>query len=130
MSVDTIGDFLTVIRNGVQSSKRFVYSPYSKMKYSIAQILKEEGFIADVLLEEKDGRKFIKILLKYFNGQAVIHEISRESKPGCRVYVGSKNIEPVISGLGLAILTTNKGIMSDKKAKELLLGGELICTVW
>jgi small subunit ribosomal protein S8 len=130
MSIDTIGDFLTVIRNGVKSSKRLIYSPYSKMKYNIAQILKEEGFISDVIIEEKDERKYIKVLLKYFNGNAVIHEINRSSKPGCRVYVGSKNIEPVISGLGLAILTTNKGIMSDKKAKQLLLGGELICTIW
>jgi len=131
MSIDTIGDFLTIIRNGLMVSKAFVIAPYSKLKFEIAKILKEEGFIKDcVVLEDDPKKKAIKIFLKYMNNESVIHEITRSSKPGRRYYTGSKKIKPVIGGLGLSILSTNRGIISNNKAKELNVGGEVICTVW
>ena len=132
MSVDSIADFLTIIRNGVMISKSSVMAPYSKMRQSIAQILKDEGFIHDFIIVNTDAdvKKFLKINLKYVDGESVIHEIQRVSKPGRRVYVGSQNIKPVIGKLGLSILTTNRGIMANKEAKKLSVGGEVICTVW
>lgn len=131
MSIDVIGNFLTVIRNGLLSSKPFVMTQASRTNLAIAQILKEEGFIRDFALAQTDTiKKDIKIFLKYVNGESVIHEIVRKSKPSCRSYTGFKSIEPVIGGLGVSILTTNKGIITNKKAKELGVGGEVICTVW
>jgi small subunit ribosomal protein S8 len=130
MSVDTIGDFLTIIRNGVQVSRPFVYSPYSRLKQQIAQILKDEGFIRDFAVETKDSVKEIKVFLKYVGGESVIHQIKRLSKPGRRAYASYKNIEPVIGGLGIAIITTSQGVMTDKIARQRALGGEVICTVW
>jgi len=130
MSVDSIGDFLTIIRNGILVSKSFVLVPYSKLKNSIADILKQEGFIKDVLVENIDNNKYLKIVLKYIDGESVIHEIERVSKPSRRVYQSISNCKPVIGGLGIAILTTNRGIMTDKQAKKYMIGGEVICTVW
>ena len=131
MSIDAIGNFLTIIRNGLMASKPFVETPYSKMNMSIAQILKEEGFVRDVALLEQDSlKKKIKIFLKYVNGESVIHEITRISKPSLRQYAGSKKIKPVIGGLGVSILTTSKGIITNKSAKEQSVGGEVICTIW
>lgn len=130
MSIDTIGNFLTIIRNGVLASKAAVKAPYSVMKYQVAQILKDEGFIRDVVVEENDGKKNIKISLKYVQGESVIHDITRVSKPSRRAYKGFASIDPVIGGLGISILSTNKGIMTDKKAKQLSVGGEVVCTVW
>jgi small subunit ribosomal protein S8 len=130
MSIDAIGDFLTIIRNGLMSSKVFVIVPYSKVKSEIANILKDEGFIKDVALVENDSKKSIKIFLKYVGGESVIHEITRISKPGRRDYKAAKSIKPVIGGLGLSIVTTSKGVVSHKKAKELGIGGEVMCTVW
>lgn len=129
MSIDTVGDFLTIIRNGVAASKPFVIASYSNFKYQIAQILKDEGFIRDVVIED-DGHKNLKIFLKYMNGESVIHEITRISKPGRRVYEGVSNFKPVIGGLGLAILTTNRGVMTNKQARQLAVGGEVVCTIW
>jgi len=131
MSIDTIGDFLTIIRNGLMVSKTFVVAPYSSLKFEIAKILKEEGFIKDcVVLEDDPQKKAIKVFLKYVNNESVIHEITRASKPGRRYYTGATKIKPVIGGLGLSILSTNRGIISNKKAKELNVGGEVVCTVW
>ena len=131
MSIDTIGDFLTIIRNGLMVSKAFVVAPYSKSKFEIAKILQEEGFIKDcVVLEDDSDKRAIKVFLKYVNNESVIHEITRASKPGRRYYTGVTKIKPVIGGLGLSILSTNRGIISNKKAKELNVGGEVICTVW
>lgn len=130
MSVDTIGDFLTVIRNGAAVSRLFISVPHSNLKEQIALLLKEEGFIRDFAVEQKDSFKVIKIFLKYFDGASVIHEIKRVSVPGRRVYCGYKNFKPVISGLGISIMTTDRGVMTDKKARELGLGGELVCTIW
>lgn len=132
MSVDSIADFITIIRNGVMVSKPFVIARYSKMCYSIAQILKNEGFIHDFVIvnTDSDVKKLLKIVLKYVDGEAVIHEIQRISKPGRRVYAGSKQIKPVIGQLGVSILTTSRGVIANQKAKQLSVGGEVICTVW
>lgn len=131
MSRDTIGDFLTIIRNGLMVSKAFVVIPHSKIKFDIAKILKEEGFIRDfVVSEENPPKKTIKVTLKYLDNESAIHEITRISTPGRRSYSGSAAIKPVIGGLGISILSTNQGIMTDKKAKMLNVGGEVVCTVW
>jgi len=130
MSIDYIGDFLTIIRNSVLLSKPFVYASHSNMRLAVALILKDEGFIRDVFVEEEEGRKYLKVLLKYVEGESVIHEIKRISTPGSRKYVKKDAIKPVIGGLGISILTTGRGIVSHKQAKEYGVGGEIICTVW
>ena len=131
MSVDTIGDFLTIIRNGLMVSKSHVVAPYSRIKFEIASILKAEGFIRDfVTLDEPDGKKKLKVVLKYVKGESVIHEITRVSTPGRRRYAGITGIKPVIGGLGLSIISTSRGIVSNHQAKQLNVGGEVICTVW
>lgn len=130
MSMDPIADFLTIIRNGVMIAKPFVVINYSKMKNSIAQILKNEGFIRDFQAYDKDGKKFLKLVLKYVDGESVIHEITRISTPGRRKYVGCKEIKPVVGNLGISIITTNQGVISQKQAKKSTVGGELLCTVW
>jgi small subunit ribosomal protein S8 len=132
MSIDAIGNFLTIIRNGLMNSSPFVVVPFSNMRNEITQILKEEGFIKNftILNEDELTQKSIKIFLKYVDGESAIHEIKRISRPGRRMYAGIKNVKPVIGGLGLSILTTNKGVITHKKAKELGLGGEVLCTIW
>ena len=131
MSIDVIGDFLTIIRNGLMVSKPFVQAPYSKMRFAVAQILKEEGFVHDVItIEEDNNKKKLKVFLKYVSGESVIHRLDRKSKPGRRYYVGVDRIDPIIGGLGISILSTNKGVMSHKQAKKDRVGGEVLCTVW
>ena len=130
MSIDSIGDFLTIIRNGLMASKSHVIAPYSRIKFDIATILKDAGFVRNASVIEKDGWKKIQVVLKYVNGESVIHEIDRVSKPGRRSYTGQLDIKPVIGGLGLSILSTNRGVISNHKAKKLNVGGEVICTVW
>ena len=132
MSIDVIGNFLTIIRNGLMASKPFVVAPHARMIEEIAKILKNEGFIRDfVVTKREDGPgSDIKLFLKYVNGESVIHEIQRVSKPSLRKYAGAKKVKPVIGGLGISILSTNKGIATQKQAKELGLGGEVLCTVW
>lgn len=130
MSVDSIGDFLTIVRNGVLASKRSIVSPYSRLKHEIALILKDEGFIKEVSIEDVEGKKQLHILLKYVQGESVIHEITRISTPGRRAYAGHKIFKPVIGGLGVSIITTNKGVMTHKQARQQGVGGEVLCTVW
>lgn len=131
MSIDSIGNFLTIIRNGLMLGKRFVEAPYSNMKYSIASILKDEGFIKDFeVIGQEVSTKKIKIFLKYVRGESVIHEIKRLSRPGRRYYASIRVLKPVKGKLGISILSTDKGLMTDKKAKELSVGGEIICSVW
>ncbi len=132
MSIDAIGNFLTVIRNGIMASKPSVLTPYSKMRAEIARILKEEGFIRDfaIVNDESSVHKSLKVLLKYVDGESVIHEIVRISKPSRRQYTAITQIKPVIGGLGISILTTSRGLVSNKQAKELKVGGEVLCTVW
>lgn len=132
MSKDVVADFLTVLRNGVARSKSQVTTDYSNLRYEIAKILKQEGYIADVLVSDQseDQFKTLKVVLKYVDGESVIHEITRVSKPSRRIYKSVDKIAPVIGGLGVNILTTSKGLMTDKTAQKHRVGGELICTVW
>ena len=132
MSIDIIGNFLTIIRNGIMRSKSSVVTSYSSMKYELALILQQEGFINGIeILHENDVvKKQIKIVLKYVNNESVIHEITRVSKPSRRIYAGIGDMKPVIGGLGVSVLTTNKGLLTDKTAKKMRVGGEIICTVW
>lgn len=130
MSIDTIGNFLTIIRNGIMASLPDVKAPYSNLKYQIASILKDEGYIWDFLIEGEGAHKSLKVVLKYVDGESAIHEITRVSKPGRRVYKGVSSLEPVIGGLGIAIITTPRGVITNKKARQLSVGGEVICTVW
>jgi len=127
---DPIADMLTRIRNANRVGRRFVQIPKSKICTGIAQVLKDEGYIDsfDVIDDEKQGQ--IRIKLKYTNtGQKVIHVIDRESKPGCRVYRGVESLPKVLNGMGIAVVSTSKGVMSDRKAREANVGGELLCTV-
>jgi small subunit ribosomal protein S8 len=131
MSIDSVGNFLTIIRNGLMVSKPHVVTLHSKMNFALASILKEEGFIRDVkIVEDQDGRKSLKIFLKYVEGESVIRELTRISTPGLRRYVKCNNIKPIIGNLGVSILTTNRGVVSNRKAQQLSVGGEIICTVW
>lgn len=130
MSKDSIGDFLTIIRNGLMRSKAFVEAPYSKLRFDLATILKSEGFIKDIVVEEQGFKKSLKVFLKYVDGESVIHEITRVSTPGRRFYARAHELKPVVGGLGVSILTTSQGVFTNKKAKEKSIGGEIICTVW
>lgn len=130
MSVDSIGNYLTSIRNAIARASRFVKVPYSKFKYQISLIMLEEGFVKSVHVEGEGIEKSIVIFFKYVSNESVIHEIKQISKPGRRVYVKFNCLPIVIGGLGIAILTTSQGIMTNKKLKEKNIGGELICTIW
>jgi small subunit ribosomal protein S8 len=128
---DTIGDFLTIIRNGSTARKDVCITQHSKMRASIAAILKQEGYIRD-FAEGTDARGFktIELTLKFVENTPAITGIERHSKPGRRLYFGSKDIPRVLGGLGVAILTTSKGVVRARDARELGVGGELICKVW
>ena len=128
---DTIGDFLTIIRNGSSARKEVCVTQYSKMRAAIASILKEEGYIAD-FKEGQDPRGFktIELTLKFVGSTPAITGIERHSKPGRRLYYGYKDIPRVLGGLGVAILTTSKGVMRARDAREKGVGGELVCKVW
>ena len=128
---DPIADMLTRIRNACGAKHRRVDMPASKMKVEIARILKEHSLIADfTTLESDEGRKLLRVRLKYAGGQPVIRELQRVSTPGLRKYVGAGEIPRVRNGLGIAILSTSKGIMSDREARQARTGGELIAVVW
>jgi small subunit ribosomal protein S8 len=128
---DPIADFLTRIRNGLAAEKRWVDVPASKLKKRIAFVLKEEGYIENFIFITNEDRETIRIFLKYdYRGKPVIEHIQRVSKPGCRVYVDSGEIPRVLNGLGIAILSTSKGVISNKIAKKLNTGGEILCNVW
>jgi small subunit ribosomal protein S8 len=130
MAIDTIGDFLTIIRNATMVGKPSAVVFYSKIRYAISQILKNEGFIKDFLVQGSGVEKTITLFFKYINSESVIHEISRVSTPGKRVYSQAKNIKPVVGGLGIVILTTNQGVITNKEVRNRHVGGEVICTVW
>ena len=131
MSVDVIGDFLTVIRNALMVSKRSAAVPFSNMRAGIAKVLLDEGFINGVSdSTDETGKKWLSVDLKYVDGEAVIHEIKRESRPGRRRYEGLRNMTTVRGGLGISILSTSAGIMTDREAKKRAVGGEVLCSVW
>jgi small subunit ribosomal protein S8 len=128
---DPIADMLTRIRNACGAKHRRVDMPASKMKAEIARILKEHSLIQDFsTIENEEGRKLLRVRLKYAGGQPVIRELQRVSTPGLRKYVGATEIPRVRNGLGIAILSTSKGIMSDAQARQSRTGGELLALVW
>ena len=128
---DPIADFLTRIRNAFRTSKRWVDVPSSNMKKRIAYVLKEEKYIKDFFFINDGQFQTIRIFLKYdFNGSSVIEDIKRCSRPGQRIYVGSQEVPRVLDGLGISILSTSKGIISNKAASRLNVGGELLCEVY
>jgi small subunit ribosomal protein S8 len=127
---DPIADMLTRIRNANRVGRRLVLIPKSKICTGIAQVLKDEGYIEeyDVIDDERQGQ--IRVRLKYaMNGDKVIHTLDRQSKPGCRVYRKVDDLPKVLNGMGIAVVSTSKGVMSDRKARESNVGGELLCTV-
>jgi len=126
---DPVADMLTRIRNAQQSNKAEVTMPSSKVKLSIANVLKDEGYINAFNENDNDGKATVTITLKYFEGKAVISKIDRVSRPGLRVYKSAKDLPKVINGLGVAIVSTSKGVMADRKARELGQGGEVLCAV-
>ena len=129
---DTISDMLTRIRNANMVKHQIVQIPATKMSLAIAEILKEEGFIEDFESYEENKRKYLLISLKYIRKarKPVIWKLERVSKPGLRVYSSSKKLPKVLDNLGIAIISTSKGIMTNLKAKELGIGGEVLCYIW
>ena len=128
---DPIADLLTRIRNAVQAKHESLVVPRSKIKLAILRILKEEGYIVNYKLADEGALRTIRLYLKYTPAnQPAISTIKRVSRPGCRVYVGSKDIPRVLGGLGVNILTTPRGVMTGKTARKEGVGGELLCQVW
>lgn len=130
MITDTIGDFLTKIKNAQMARHEYVVSKHSKMIEKICDILKKENFILDFDVIEKSPQKEIKVYLRYVDGVPVIREIKRVSKPGIRRYCGYRQIKPVMNGLGVGIYSTSRGVLKDKEAIENKVGGEYICYVY
>ena len=126
---DPIADMLTRIRNAQMVGKTVVGVPSSKVKVSIAQVLKDEGYIDGFTVREKDGKSELEIGLKYYAGHPVIERIERISSPGLRVYKGRDDLPRVMNGLGVAIVSTSKGVMTDRKARATGVGGEVLCIV-
>ena len=127
---DPIADMLTRIRNACSARHPSVSVPASGMKKAIAKILLEEGYIKDYTIEDENVQGSIKIILKYNGRESAISGLRRVSKPGLRVYAGADELPKVLKGLGIAIVSTSKGIMTDKKARELNVGGEVLAFVW
>jgi small subunit ribosomal protein S8 len=126
---DPIADMLTRIRNAQRAEKTSVVIPASKLKAAIAQVLKDEGYIEDFKVHPNDDKSVIEIGLKYYAGKPVIERIERVSRPGLRIYKPAKEIPQVMNGLGVAIVSTSKGVMTDRKARATGIGGEVICIV-
>ncbi len=126
---DPIADMLTRIRNAQQSEKVDVTMPSSKVKIAIANVLKDEGYIEGFDVRTVDGKSELNVGLKYYAGKPVIEKIERVSRPGLRIYRGREDIKPVMNGLGVAIVSTSKGVMTDRKARATGVGGEVICIV-
>ena len=126
---DPIGDFLTRIRNGQQARKKTITSPSSTVRVNIAAVLKDEGYIADYAVAAEGKKKVITVTLKYYQGKPVIERLERISTPSLRVYKNRSEVPKVLGGLGVAILTTPQGVLSDKKARAAGIGGEVLCVV-
>ena len=128
---DPISDFLTHLRNASKAGLAQCVSPHSKLKESLANILKNEGYVRDVATStDERGHKTVVVTMKYVDSAPVITGIKRTSTPGRRIYAGYSEIPRVLNGLGIAILSTSKGLMKDQDARRQKLGGELVCTVW
>lgn len=128
--MDTIGDFLTRLRNALKARHKYVDVPASNLKLAISEILREQGFIESVERTEDGKQGILRITLRYANGSPAIMGLKRISTPGLRKYTGSKETPRVLSGLGIAILSTPKGVMTDKQARQANVGGEVLCYVW
>jgi small subunit ribosomal protein S8 len=126
---DPIADMLTRIRNAQMASKKEVTMPSSKVKANIAKVLQDEGYITAFNVAEVEGKSNLTIALKYFEGKPVISEINRVSRPGLRVYKSADELPRVIGGLGVAIISTSKGVISDRQARAAGQGGEVLCAV-
>jgi len=127
---DPIADFLTRIRNATRSGKAEIVAPFSKMKGEVARVLKEEGFVSSVEVNNSDAMPTIKVGLKFFGSRSVITDLQRVSRPGLRRYVGANDIPKVLSGVGISILSTSSGVMSSREARRKNVGGELLAFVW
>jgi small subunit ribosomal protein S8 len=131
MTTDPIADFLTRIRNGALAKHPRVEMPSSKMKIEIARILKEEGYLANFKVVEEKGKKTLRVFLRYTpDRRSVITDLKRISRPGSRRYVGKFGIKPVVGGMGIAIVSTPRGLMTGSSARKEGVGGELLCEVW
>ncbi len=126
---DPIADMLTRIRNGQRVDKTEVAMPSSKLKVAIAKVLEDEGYINGFVVEENAGKPTLRIGLKYYAGRPVIERIERVSRPGLRIYKNSRTIPQVMNGLGVAIISTPKGVMTDRKARAAGVGGEVLCYI-
>lgn len=127
---DPLGDLLSRIRNAQMRNKSRVTSPNSRLRESVLEVLKTEGYIRGYAVVERDGSSEIEIELKYFDGEPVIREIERVSKPGRRVYTSVRNMPRINNGLGVTIVSTPKGVMADHEARDANVGGEILCTVF
>jgi small subunit ribosomal protein S8 len=131
MMTDPIADMLTRIRNAVRIERSNVEMPLSKVKCGVAEVLKREGYIWDWRTVDAKPANNLLIELKYGpNGERVIRHIRRVSKPGCRIYRGARDLRPVLDGLGISIVSTSRGVVSDREARQRNLGGEVLCEVW
>ncbi|MDH5518648.1 MAG: 30S ribosomal protein S8 [Gammaproteobacteria bacterium] len=126
---DPIADMLTRVRNGQSADKASVQMPSSKGKVAIATVLKNEGFISNFSVDENAGKPLLNVDLKYFQGKPVIEEINRVSRPGLRIYKSKDELPKIQNGLGIAIISTSKGVMTDSQARAAEQGGEVLCTV-
>lgn len=126
---DPVADLLTRIRNAQMAEKATVAMPSSKLKVAIAAVLKDEGYIDDFAVREADGKQQLDIALKYYAGRPVIERLDRVSRPGLRIYKGANDLPRVMNGLGIAIVSTPRGVMTDRKARATNVGGEVLCVV-
>ena len=126
---DPIADMLTRIRNAQSAEKTEVKMPSSKLKIAISRVLKDEGYVDDFATRDEAGKSELSIALKYYAGRPVIDRIERVSRPGLRIYKGKEDIPTVMNGLGVAILSTSQGVMTDRKARATGVGGEVLCVV-
>jgi small subunit ribosomal protein S8 len=126
---DPIADMLTRIRNAQLSEKTSVVMPASKLKAAIAQVLKDEGYVEDFVVHDSNGKPVLDISLKYYAGRPVIEKIERVSRPGLRIYKASDKLPNVMNGLGVAIVSTSKGVMTERQARASGVGGEVLCIV-
>lgn len=127
---DPISDFLTRIRNAAKAKKVRVDIPASKMKISLAEILKKQNFIRDYQVVEDNKQNIISIILRYTDGESAISGLKRVSTPGLRIYKNTKDLPRVLNGLGVAVISTSKGLLTDRDARQQSIGGEVVCYIW
>ena len=126
---DPIADMLTRIRNGLAAGKAEVAMPSSKLKVAVANVLKDEGYISDLSTQDIDGKPVLTVVLKYYEGKPVIDVIKRVSRPGLRVYKGKDELPRILNGMGIAVISTSTGVMTDRAARKAGYGGEVLCYV-